>query len=180
VDQPFEHAGDYYFVPMVAVLGTNPPDDIAPHLTAFQGERLLKRTIEPGREATAWLSEDLMIGAEADNVNTTRSSQFHPVTVHWRTLNESIGWMRTRCETVIQASAKPRELHLSGKGPAVYVFELNVENADTSMIRPSRWTLPGLTVELCAHDVQVSVRQNQNILTVRFAASGPVKMLFSV
>ncbi|MEO8398153.1 MAG: hypothetical protein ABI700_34480, partial [Chloroflexota bacterium] len=56
VDQHFEHAADFYFMPLVALVGSKPPDDVLPYLTTFQGERFLERTIEPNRIVTAWLS----------------------------------------------------------------------------------------------------------------------------
>ena len=179
VDKPFEHAADYYFMPLVALVGTNPPADVMPHLTAFQGERILERIIEPSREVTAWLSHKLMLGAEADNLNTTRTDQFHPATAHWQLADGSIGWIRTRCDDLIQATAKPYELHLSSTKPIEYIFEVFVKNADASMIQANVWNLPELTVQLERADTPFTVKQEGDVLTVKFSGDA-VKMTFAV
>ena len=47
IDQHFEHAADFYFMPEVALMGSMPPDDVLPALMAFPGETSLERAIEP-------------------------------------------------------------------------------------------------------------------------------------
>lgn len=180
VDQPFNHANDYFFVPLVALVGTKPPQDVMPHLTTFQGERLLERTIEPNREATAWLSEKLMLGAEADNLNETRTNQFHPATAHWQASDGSIAWIRTRCETLIQAVAKPYELALSSKNKTNYVFEVCVKNANIGMIQAKQWSLPGMTIQVERAATAFDVTQNGDVLTVSFESDEAIKLTFAV
>lgn len=180
VDHEFDHAADYYFMPLVALLGTKPPQDIMPHLTAFQGERSLSRTIEPNREVTAWLSENLMLGAEADNLNETRTDQFHPATIHWKAPDGSIGWIRTRTETLIQAKVKPYEVRLSCKEPVEYIFEIRAANSNPSMITSDQWNLPGLTIQLDRPSSPHTVEEDGDILVVRFVADAAVKLTFSL
>ena len=179
VDGHFEHAADFFFMPLVALVGSKPPDDVLPHLTAFQGERFLERQIEPNRMVTAWLSEGLMLGAEADHLNETRTDQFHPVTAHWQMPDGTVNWMCTRCATLIQAVAEPHRLQLSSHEPTAFVFEIHAPDADVTQIHADEWELPGLNVRLSRPDVPFSAEKVDNILLVRFELSEPITLTFS-
>jgi len=179
VDRHFEHAADFFFMPLVALLRSNPPNDVMPYLTAFQGERFLERTIEPNRTVTAWLSEELMIGAEADHLNPTRSDQFHPATVHWQTSDGAVHWLRTRCESLVQAVAEPHRLQLSSKKTTNLIFEIDAVDADTSMIHADQWVLPGLTVQLVRPDKPFSVAQIGDVMHIQLELSEPITLTFS-
>jgi hypothetical protein len=180
VDQPFNHAGDYYFMPLVALVDTIPPDDVMVHLKAFQAERYLERTIEPHRTVTAWLSDNLMLGAENDTLNPARSNQFHPATAHWKTPDGSIGWLRTRSATLIQATVKPHLLLLSTDEKTEYVFQIRIAGADTSMIQAHKWTLPGITIDVEQPNTQFTVQLRGNLLTIQFASDDGVNLTFSL
>ena len=180
VDHHFEHAADFFFMPLVALLGSNPPNDVLPYLTTFQDERFLERTIEPKRTVTAWLSEGLMLGAEADYHNPTRTNQFHPTSAHWRTSNGTVHWLRTRCEKLIQAIAEPHRLQLSSRETATYVFEIDAAEAETSMIRATEWLLPGLTVRLARPDTPFTAEKMGDVLRVQFESSEPITLIFSI
>ena len=69
VERHFEHAADFFFMPLVALVGSKPPDDVLPHLTAFQGERFLERPIEPNRTG------DCLVVRRADARGRSRSPQ---------------------------------------------------------------------------------------------------------
>ncbi len=176
VDQPFDHAHDFFYMPVFALIGAQIPDEALPHLTAFQGERLVERTIETDRTVSAWIGENLLLGAEADHLNPARSNQFHPVTAHWRTPDGSIGWIRTRSASIIRAEAQPNELRLSGEGEMIYVFEIRAAGATAEMIGPAQWSLPGLTVEVLSENAHVSVEGE--IITVEFSSATPLTMRF--
>lgn len=180
VDTPFNHAGDFFFVPLIALVEVVLPDDVMPHLKAFRGERLLERTIEPERAAQAWLSSTLMLGAESDLVNPARSDQFHPATAHWIAPDGSAGWIRTRSASLIQASIKPYEMCLWGTEDEVYnyVFEIYVEGLEPDMIKAKQWMLPGLTLDLQRPDTAFSVRQEQESIIVEFASDEEITLNF--
>jgi hypothetical protein len=179
VHRHFEHAADYFFVPMVALVGSKPPDDVLSYLTVFQGERFLERTIEPNRTVTAWLSETLMLGAEADHVNATRTDQFHPATAHWLTSDGTVNWMRSRCETLIQAVVEPHGLQLSSRETTVFIFEIYAPNSDASMIHATEWMLPGLTVRLARPAAPFTAEKTDEVLRVQFESSEPITFIFS-
>jgi hypothetical protein len=180
VDKPFDHAGDYYFVPLVALVDTMPPDDVMPHLTHFQGERYLERTIEPNRSATAWLSNNLMLGAEADKLNPARSDQFHPATAHWKASDGSIGWLRTRSASLIHATAKPHQLLLSADEKTEYVFQIRLTDSHSFHIAATRWTFPGMAIEVERSDTPYSITLDGDLLKIQFASDDEVKLTFEV
>lgn len=181
VHEPFNHSGDYYFFPLVALVETNPPDDVVPYLKTFQEDRYLERTIEPQRKVTAWLSDNLMLGAESDLVNPARSNQFHPATAHWLIPNGTLGWLRTRSAALIQATVKPRELYLSGTDDESYeyVFEVYCTGGDATMIQAFRWTLPGVIIDIKRPDTPFTVTQDGEVLTIQFAAQEGIQLTFT-
>lgn len=179
IDQHFEHAADFFFMPLVALVETKPPKDVLPYLAQFQEERTLKRTIEPNRELSAWLSDTLMLGAEADNLNETRTNQFHPATAHWKLRDNSIGWIKIRSESMIQALAKPYELQLSSKENANYIFEIHAHGIQSSMIQPNQWNLPNLIVQLEGENTAFEVKQEGDTLIVQFESGEAIKLHFS-
>jgi len=180
VDEPFDHGGDYYFMPLVALVDTLPPEDVMPHLEAFQEERTLARVIEPKREVTAWLSDRLMLGAEADHLNPARSDQFHPATAHWKARDGSIGWLRTRCASLIQATVKPYEMVLSSDETTEYVFQIKLHDATRFLITATRWTLPSITIDLVRPNTPYSVQFKGDILTIQFASDDDVTLTFTL
>ncbi len=178
VSSHFSHAADYFFMPLVALLGSRPPADVMPHLRAFQGERMLERTIEPKRTVTAWLSYKIMLGAEADYLNETRTDQFHPITAHWKSPDGTINWIRACSESLIQAVAQPNRIQLSSPTNIIYVFEIRVGNPNSAMIQTNRWQLPDLTVQLERPYTPFKVTQNDDLLRVEFEANEPITLTF--
>ena len=177
VDAPFDHAADFFYMPVFALLGTRIPSDLVPQFQAFSGERQIERVIETDRVVTAWLGETIMLGGEADRVNTARSWQYHPLTVHWRAPDGSIGWIRSHSAALIRATASEHRLELSGEDPMTWVFEINVAGADPAMIQGDRWVLPGLTVQVHSDGAQVSLEGS--LLTVQFSSASPLMMEFA-
>jgi hypothetical protein len=180
VEKPFDHAADYYFMPMVGLLGVQIPEDALPYFTAFHGERFIEREIEPKRRVSAWLSENLMLGAEADNLNAARTNQFHPATVHWQVADGSVGWMRIQSETLFQAEVKPYEMHLSSRSSVEYSCAIRVANTEISHLSLNRWELSGLTITVEAQASDFKVSQAGDILMIKFTTAKAVKMLFRV
>lgn len=182
VDKPFHHPGDYFFMPMVALVETMPPDSVIPYFKEFPEDeaRNLTRIIEPQREVTAWLSAKLMLGAEKDDLNPARSDQFHPATAHWIAPDGSVNWMRTRCAALIQATANPYELQLSGEEDSIYVFELRLHDTRSLTIQPNRWILSGITIELERPNTPFSVQLEGDRLTIQFVSDQTIRLRFHV
>ena len=182
VSQPFDHAADFYLMPVIALVEALPPEDVLPKFVAFPGEQMVERTIEPNRTVTAWLSEKLMLGAEADNLNEERTNQFHPATAHWVMPDGKIGWLRLRSYSLVQATCEPNQLQLSSKeaDDVQYIFQVRVTGASKDMIGDNRWALPGLTIELDRPDTPVTVNQDDDKLRIKFGSDGPVTMRFAL
>jgi hypothetical protein len=132
----FRHPHDMCFGPWVAAFEPNVPDDVVPHLRTFAGERFVERTIsaDPPRKATAWLSEDVMIGAQQGPPSGIGFFQHHHATMHWREADGSVGWLRLVPETPADAIANPGELRITSTLPTVTVeaTRIDVVTVETS------------------------------------------------
>ncbi len=122
----FGHPHDICFGPLMSVGGTRMPEDATAELTAFTGERLIEQTIsgDPLRVATAWLSEDVMIGAQTGPSSGIGWLQHHHATLHCRTSDGEIAWMRLLPDCPADARAKPNELSVWTTGSALR-FEIS-------------------------------------------------------
>lgn len=107
----FFHPHDFCFGPQMAAAPSLVPDDVLQHLTAFSGERTIERTVsdEPRRTVTAWLAEDVMIGAWEGPASGIGFFQHMHGTIH-----TPGGWMRVLPDTPVDGFASPRRLELRG------------------------------------------------------------------
>lgn len=172
VDQPFEHAGDYFYMPPIAYLQPEVPADALPHFTAFQRERQIERRLIPDRTATAWLSEKLMIGAQSENDQKVGNTQFHPATAHWIMPDGTVGWLRLHPDSVIDARASKNRLDLRSESPLR--FEIRAHGA---LVEFGRWALPGLTVETVEAESVERVADDRLMVTL---PAGEHTLLFGV
>ena len=157
LDKPFQHSHDFAFTPLLAMLGVDPPEAVRGQLAAFSGERYLVRPICGGRHARtayAWLSKDYMMGAESMARPVKRSSQYHPVTLHWRTPGGGIGWIRLIREAPVDAKVTPGELTIHclarrGSQSALEArFVIEAEGITADCFEGNTWRLPGITLHL--------------------------------
>ena len=150
LDEPFEHSHDTTMGPVLALLGTAVPRDAQARLTSFEGERQIERTIgdDPRREITAWLGEQLMIGAEDGELDVQARGQFMPATAHWAqgTLRvEHHGPTRARAEPhVLRVWTRPHPRH----GPQPIRIALDVPSSDLAPMGDARWAAPGMTLSI--------------------------------
>ncbi len=171
INQPFGHPHDFHFMPPIALLAPQLPAKAQPHFQHFVGERQVEQVIEPGRVATAWLSENVMIGAQAGNVMRSANEQFHLATIHWRLPDSKIGWLRLRCEAPIAARAEPEALLLSGKAGLTMVFDVQAAGLEASKLRADRWQLPGLTLSIEAKGADFILTTGENRVEIQLTAS---------
>lgn len=172
VSQVFGHSADFFFMPPSALLGAQVPDDALPGLLAFQGERNLKREVEPERVATAWLSETVMIGASTAHQMRSGDSQFHGATIHWRTPDNGVGWLRMRSAGPVDARVENGRLDIHSPFPAALRFDIHAADLNADMIQADRWTLPGLTLEVDANGADPEVTLEDDLLVVRLNTNG--------
>lgn len=172
VSQIFGHSADFYFMPPSALLGVRIPDDVLPHLIAFQGARNIEREVEPGRVATAWLSEKVMIGASTAHPLRSGEPQCHGATIHWQTPNGGVGWIRLRTTGPVDARVENGKLDIYRPFAATLRFEILATGLSADMISVDRWTLPGLDLRADAGGALPEVTLEDGLLVVRLNMDG--------
>jgi hypothetical protein len=130
----------------MAILGTRIPDDAMLRLQKFQGEHLVRRQITDERVATAWIGKHVIFGGEATSKtrDVGRKSQFHPVTVQWRTPSGEIGWIQVVQSPMIDATADKDGLTISTTGNIR--IRIHAKGLDAAKVSQKSWDLPGLTI----------------------------------
>jgi hypothetical protein len=176
---PLAQGWDFANGPLYALLGLQMPDDARPHFLAFQGERQLERPIaaEPRRVATAWVGARLMLGGE-DSSSSFRvgDAQFHPATIHWLTPEGALGWIRSRSATAVDAWAERDRLTIISSvhegGELEYVFQIAAPAVDLHGLRPERWELPGLVVQVETNAQASAATRNGELVELRYRVTG--------
>ncbi len=168
LDRPFAHSADFCFGPCAAILGAQVPPEAAPHFRTFQGERQIERVIgdSPRRVATAWLGQDLMLGAEHTSLVKRGQPQFHPATVYWRIGADDVGWIRLIHSEPVDARAGPNRLEITGAGELT--FQIQASNVPSDAIQPGCWRLPGLSVQVETDAPPAHIQHQPDGIQVRY------------
>ena len=168
------HLGDLWFAPHFVLLGTRIP---APALQKFRHPsppHLITRTlpqpntppnsqtINAERTATAWISSQVLYGAETNpnpdvSGENNQTSQFHPATIQWRTPSGTIGWVRLLHTSPIQATADATGITLHTPQNKLQ-FLIHAQGLDPDTLTQTNWPLPGqpLTATTDAQSFQVA------------------------
>jgi hypothetical protein len=165
----FDHANDTCFGPLVAELGPRVPDDVLTHLSSFTGERFVEQTItnEPLRVATAWLDDDVMIGAQTGPASGIGWLQHHHATLHRRT-DDGVAWMRLLPEVPADARAVPHRLTVESNATRALSFEVLGDIDDLT------------DVETNASGRSVQRSGDRSVVSYEPAANGPTTVSFGV
>jgi hypothetical protein len=141
------HGHDVCMAPMLEHLGVRVPAAVRPAFERFEGSRAVRQTIDddPRREATGWLEDDLMVGAESGDTRLQARDQFHPATVHWRHADGSVAWLRVEHRGPTRAVAAERSLTVECRGDRPIRW---ITNTVPIELRDDRWVLPGLEVHV--------------------------------
>jgi hypothetical protein len=131
---------------LMAILGTRIPADVVAKLTSFQGEHMVRKQITDQRIATAWIGKNMIFGGEATSRtrNVGHNSQFHPVTIQWRTPLGELGWVRVVESSAIDATADKKGITISTEG--TIRFRIHVKDLDPAQLTQSLWNLPGMRI----------------------------------
>ncbi len=157
----FGHAHDLLAAPLYYALGAEISADTRATLARFSGDRSVARTIDGTRRATAWLSEDVMLGAES--TGRTRDAgpgTSHPIFVaasgHWRVGADDVGWFALTQAPRLDAVASPGRIAMVGER-GDFRFRVSAAGLSASQLTRDRWQLPGLamTIETDADAVRV-------------------------
>jgi hypothetical protein len=147
----FEHRHDLTVAPLVALLGTEIPDEVRTQLKAFQKERTIVQVIESKpvlRTATACLKADRLWGGESGS-KSCGWEQFHAATVHWLQPDGTVGWMRLKNETWVDVTADEKGLRViasNGADPAHLIWHLSASARPS--ISAQEWQLPGMVMRI--------------------------------
>jgi hypothetical protein len=140
------HGHDVCMAPALEHVGVTVPARVREAFQRFPGPHAAHQRIDddPRREATGWLDEHLMVGAEDGDTRLQARGQFHPATVHWREPGGSVGWLRVEHHGPTRARASDRRLEVECRGDRPVTWRTR----SPAQAEPGRWTLPGLEVEV--------------------------------
>lgn len=142
------HRGDRVYAPVFALLGTQVPEDVRPHLQAFQGPRTFARQFQD-TQAVVRIESTWMMGAA--NLQR-RWEQLHPATVYWLPeTGGAVGWILlpgTNHRVVPKVVDRSLELRRLQPSPEPIEWLLWAPGVEASDISADRWDLPGLTARL--------------------------------
>lgn len=171
LSRPFSHSHDLALTPVIASLDTAVPASARAQLCRFEAERKLERVVssDPERMATAWMSTELMIGAERGGRRWAGWGQYHPATVHWRDPDGRTRWIRLVHPAPVQATAEPGALGATcrahaRRGPQVTSFLVSAAD----VLEGDVWRLPGLTVRVRTDAELVGVTRSGELDEVRY------------
>ena len=181
---PLPETGDFDYVPHFAILGTLIPSDAMDHFKQFVGERLVKRVITSERVATSWIGEKYILGAEETSLTRLVASrgepaahQYHPVTVHWKTLAGKVSWIKLIDASRLDARAEKDKLSIDCIGNATFrIFCLGIKSES---LRPDLWALPGLSVNLDTDALNFKMIQGDGYVDIHYLSATRFMIRFS-
>ncbi len=179
--KPMGHAHDFLATPLYVALGAQVPAEVMADLTAFRGERLLRRPITATRTATAWLSPDVMIGGEITGHTVgvvPGTGQFHPATIHWRTPGDNVGWVRLFATPPVDAEAAKGMLMITAAAPGDFTFHISFPGAQINRLGRDAWQLPGLTLTVDTDAAQFATEETDGVIAVHYR--GASRLVFRV
>jgi hypothetical protein len=181
---PLPETGDFDYVPHFAILGTLIPSDAMDHFKQFVGERLVKRVITSERVATSWIGEKYILGAEETTLTRLVASrgepaahQYHPVTVHWKTLAGKVSWIKLIDASRLDARAEKDKLSIDCIGNAT--FRIFCPGIKSASLRPDLWVLPGLSVNLDTDALNFNMIQGDGYVDIHYLSATRFMIRFS-
>jgi hypothetical protein len=152
-----DHLADLWFAPQFTILEAKPSVTALAKIRHFQGEHLVTRRITPDRTATAWIGDKVIFGGELTSLTKDApvDTQFHPGTAQWRTPSGPVGWFYVMKSPPIDVHASRSGLEIKSHGDVV--IRVHAANVDSKIISATRWTLPGLAVDIQADQKSFTV-----------------------
>lgn len=175
------HKNDLVSSMWAAAVGVRIPEEARAVFTSFSGERSVERLIQksPQRIATAWLTEDLMLGAEDASASKPVWNQYHLATMHWRSTNNDVAWLKLMNFLPADARVEKNNLkiksfvwHGLGGEERVFVFRAYTPDAPAGVtISPEQWQFPGLKVRVETNIEGPFVSRNGPYTEIRYEAN---------
>lgn len=155
------HGHDLLSLPSLRLAEPQVPADALAHLRGFRGPRQLHEVITERptrREASAWLGDGLVIGAEHGESDWLGWYQFVAGTVHWRRTDGSVGVLRYVPDGPPRGRAEPGVLRVEGPGRVevhepepdgvLHSTKRTAGDVGIGVLDAGTTTLDGLTVRL--------------------------------
>jgi len=107
---------------------------------------MVRKQITAERTATAWIGKNVAYGGEATGKtkNVGHNSQFHPVTIQWRTPTGELGWVRVASSPMIDATADEHGITIATEG--TIRLRIHAAGLDPAKLTQTLWSLPGLSI----------------------------------
>jgi len=152
LDARAEHGHDLHLGPLVATLEAPIPRDVRDAFLRFPGPHGERQRVcdAPLREATGWLDEAWMAGAEHCRADLSWWDQYVAATLHWRLPAGGTGWLAVRAPGPVRARADRDGVTLEWDGaePREATLRVHAPGAATGAFAEATWRLPGLTLEV--------------------------------
>jgi len=162
-------------------VGARIPAEVQAVFTSFSGERSVERVItnSPRRVATAWLTENLMVGAEDASGSKPVWSQYHLATVHWKSTGGEVAWLKLVNNLPADATVEKNHLHIKSfvwhglfVMERVFIFRVYTPGAPQDVkIEAGQWQFPGLKVAVKTNIEGPSVSQDGPFTDIRYEAN---------
>lgn len=149
-----DHGHDLMAGPVFARLAGEPVGYDLADFRSFQQPRHLTQELSRGRRVTAWVGSDLMIGAEASDIDWGGWEQFMPATAHWRSPSGAATLWLVDAH-VVHAVAGDHRLSIDVPGE-LRLLRFQLCSVDAPAVSGTVLTAAGMTVSF-APEVALSV-----------------------
>jgi len=155
LDARAEHGHDLHLAPLVATLDTPIPADVRAAFLTFPGSHAVRQRVvdTPLREATGWLDEAWMAGAEHCEADLSWWNQYVAGAIHWRRPAAAGGgacWISLRAPGPVVARADRHGLAAEwpDAAPREATLVVHAPGAEPAPFASTLWRLPGLAIEI--------------------------------
>lgn len=178
--------------PIIALIGSDVPEHVKPLLLTHTENRQITRHFrelcerdKPGEnrficKATAWIEQNLMVGALSGSRNT--NGQLHPATIHWRNSagdryylrlirrEPSESWNTHLRGYYVDAEASQGKLSavvmFNTDKPLDVCFEVCGPRVSAAGITSSEWMFPGLSIRMEGTAPEPLVRERDGCVEI--------------
>ncbi len=176
------HKNDLTGAFLMAAVGVRIPPEARPDFLLFRGERAIERiiTTTPRRIATAWLAQNMMLGAEDASGTRPVWNQYHPVTIHWRLKCNEVGWLKLIHNLPLDARVDKNRLsvksfvwHGLGAQERFFIFRIFAPASYPGQVKvePDHWRLPGLVVRMETNTESPRVTHDGAFIEIYYGAN---------
>jgi hypothetical protein len=171
-----DHVADVWFAPHLTILGTRIPPEALAKMKKFDGDHLVHKQITEQRGATAWIGRDVIFGGETTGKtkDAGTTTQFHPVTVQWRTPSGEIGWVRLAQSPMIDVTANQLGLTISASG--TLRFRIHAMQMAPETVTEKQWALPGLNIAVISDAKSFRIEKAGNATELTYTGMTQMKL----